>query len=139
MGSRRSRAGERSKQPLVAGVIALVVTAGFVALITWRSARIDAPSTPSSRAPATAVATPTPTEWALPDDLPALPLPKTPLPRPAYVVRAAYEAAARHPEVLGQVPCFCGCSRLGHRSNRDCFVSTRDAGGSVAWDAHGMG
>jgi len=122
---------------LVAGVIALVVTAGLVTLITWRSARIDAPSTASSQASATSVATPS--DWDLPDDLPALPLPKTPLPRPAYVVRAAYEAAARHPEVLGQVPCFCGCSRLGHRSNRDCFVSPREAGGSVAWDAHGMG
>ncbi len=139
MGSRRGTTDKRSNQPWVAGVIALIVTAGFVAAIAWRSARIDGRPASSSQSPLASVATPTPADWALPDDLPALPLPKTPLPRPAHVVRAAYEAAARHPEVLGQVPCFCGCDRLGHRSNHDCFVSTREASGSVAWDAHGMG
>jgi hypothetical protein len=142
MGSRRRRTGERSSQPWIAGVIALVVTSGFVAAIAWRSSRIDGQSGTSSqsaRSAATPVATPSPAEWALPDDLPPLPLPKEPLPRPTYVVRAAYEAAARHPEVLGQIPCFCGCSRLGHRSNHDCFVSTRGPNVSLAWDAHGMG
>jgi hypothetical protein len=78
-------------------------------------------------------------DWALPADLPALPLPTTALPRPADAVRVAYEFAARHPEVLGQLPCFCGCHKLGHRSNHDCFVAARDAGGRVTWDAHGMG
>jgi hypothetical protein len=61
------------------------------------------------------------------------------LPRPAVAVQAAYEFAARHPEVLGQLPCFCGCDKLGHRSNHDCFVAARDAGERVTWDAHGMG
>ena len=31
--------------------------------------------------------------------------------RPAGVVRTVYEFAARHPEVLHYVPCFCGCER----------------------------
>lgn len=72
-------------------------------------------------------------------DLPPLPLPRGALPRPVPVVQAAYEFAARHPEVLERLPCFCGCERLGHSSNRHCFVSGRQADGRVTWDAHGMG
>jgi Protein of unknown function with PCYCGC motif len=60
-------------------------------------------------------------------------------PRPAEVVRAAYEFAARHPEVLKYIPCFCGCDAMGHKGNEDCFVSARDASGRVtAWEPHGM-
>jgi hypothetical protein len=36
--------------------------------------------------------------------------------------RTAYEAAREVPEVLAQLPCFCGCmSGFGHRNNLDCF------------------
>src|SRR6478672_2814260 len=51
--------------------------------------------------------------------------------RPPDVVRAAYLFAAEHPEILGYVPCYCGCERSGHRGNDDCFVATRDANGDV--------
>jgi hypothetical protein len=51
----------------------------------------------------------------------------------------AYEFAARHPEVIKYVPCYCGCERNGHGSNESCFVKSRDAQGAVAWDAHGWG
>ena len=60
-------------------------------------------------------------------------------PRPAAVVTAAYEFAAEHPEVLSYVPCFCGCQRMGHRGNEDCFVRARDINGDVIeWEPHGM-
>lgn len=37
-------------------------------------------------------------------------------------VRNAYEAAREVPEVLAQLPCYCGCmSGFGHRNNLDCF------------------
>ena len=37
-------------------------------------------------------------------------------------VRVAYEAAKEVPEVLAQLPCYCGCmSGAGHRNNLDCF------------------
>jgi len=55
------------------------------------------------------------------------------------VVAAVYEFAARHPEVLQYVPCFCGCERHGHNGNHDCFVKSRDANGRVTWDSHGYG
>jgi len=37
-------------------------------------------------------------------------------------IRAAYEAAKVVPEVLFQLPCYCGCmSGHGHKNNLDCF------------------
>lgn len=60
--------------------------------------------------------------------------------RPIAVMRATYEFAARHPEVMKFVPCFCGCERGGHKDNHDCFVASRnDQGVVTAWDTHGIG
>jgi hypothetical protein len=72
---------------------------------------------------------------------PLPPLPQVPyaLPRPPEVVQAVYTFAARHPEVLHYVPCFCGCQRSGHNDNDDCFIKGRDAKGRPEWEAHGMG
>jgi hypothetical protein len=54
-------------------------------------------------------------------------------------VRTAFEFAARHPEVMKFVPCFCGCEQGGHKDNHDCFVSTRNAAGAVtSWQPHGV-
>lgn len=68
------------------------------------------------------------------------PLPELPhrADRSAEGIRAAYEYAARHPEILSYVPCFCGCEKKGHRSNHDCFIASRDAEGRVGWSSHGM-
>jgi hypothetical protein len=34
----------------------------------------------------------------------------------------AYQAAKEVPEVLAQIPCYCGCmTGFGHRNNLDCF------------------
>jgi hypothetical protein len=70
---------------------------------------------------------------------PLPPLPQVPFPpaRPPEVVQAVYAFAARHPEVLHHVPCFCGCERQGHRGNDDCFVASRDAEGRPRWEMHG--
>jgi hypothetical protein len=72
--------------------------------------------------------------------LPALPpVPFAPS-RPMAMVKQVYEFAARHPEVLQYVPCYCGCERVGHGGNHDCFVKTRAANGTVTeWDTHGIG
>ena len=36
--------------------------------------------------------------------------------------RVAYEAAREVPEVLAQLPCYCGCmSGFNHKNNLDCF------------------
>jgi len=72
--------------------------------------------------------------------LPALPpVPYTPS-RPMAIVQQVYEFAARHPEVLQHVPCYCGCERMGHNGNHDCFVKTRMTNGTVTeWEPHGIG
>ena len=54
------------------------------------------------------------------------------------VVKAVYTFAARHPEVLHYVPCFCGCQNSGHKDNDDCFIQSRDATGRPTWEPHGM-
>ncbi len=68
------------------------------------------------------------------------PLPISPYaaPRPPDVIRAVYTFAARHPEVLHYVPCFCGCQRSGHSGNDDCFIKGREPNGRPVWDPHGM-
>lgn len=73
------------------------------------------------------------------DNLPPLPFQAYAPPRPMETVRAVYQFAAEHPEILGYVPCFCGCERSGHRGNDDCFVKTRNAQGDVTeWEPHGL-
>ena len=72
--------------------------------------------------------------------LPALPRVSFEPPRSMAVVQQVYEFAARHPEVLQYVPCYCGCESVGHSANHSCFVKARAADGRVTeWDSHGMG
>src|SRR5262245_38010647 len=73
-------------------------------------------------AQAKAAAAPAPIKPAPAGALPALPQVPFPPARPMPVVQQVYEFAARHPEVLRYVPCFCGCERGGHTGNHDCFV-----------------
>ena len=71
--------------------------------------------------------------------LPNLPLMPNMVPRPPEAVSAAYEFAARNPDVLEYVPCYCGCESAGHTGNADCFVQSRNQDGSVnSWEPHGM-
>jgi hypothetical protein len=101
-------------------------------------------STPIASGPAAQTAgSPAPATMApvqIADDLPALPPGANNAARPVAIVKAAYEFAARHPEVLEYMPCFCACPQMGHKNNDDCFVGGRDPKGRVtAWEYHGMG
>lgn len=49
-------------------------------------------------------------------------------------VAFAYRFAAGSPEVLQQMPCYCGCGPMGHTSNYACFWNES---GQV--DAHALG
>jgi hypothetical protein len=51
-------------------------------------------------------------------------------------LHGAYAYAARHPEVLQHIPCYCGCVREGHRSNLNCFVSGFRPDGTPTWTDH---
>lgn len=63
--------------------------------------------------------------------------------RPAYVQQAhgdtqmAYAYALARPDVLQWLPCYCGCSTMGHRSNLDCFLLPRQRGVPIAFEEHG--
>lgn len=43
-----------------------------------------------------------------------------------YQVRA-YELAAKIPGVINQLPCYCYCERIGHKSLHTCFESNHGA------------
>lgn len=53
-------------------------------------------------------------------------------------IKAAYAFAARRPDVLQSLPCFCGCARQGHRSNEACYVTGRSASGVPRWTDHAI-
>jgi hypothetical protein len=44
---------------------------------------------------------------------------------------------AEHGELLQYIPCFCGCGRIGHQHNADCYVSERLPGGAITFTSHG--
>jgi Protein of unknown function with PCYCGC motif len=97
----------------------------------------------SSTPPSTPVQAPASTRPGVKKTPAKGPLPPLPMlgfapPRPIDVVQAAFEFAARRPDVLEYVPCFCGCENSGHRGNDDCFVKSRDSQGKVEWEPHGM-
>jgi len=144
---RNHRAGDAAARPAPArrrfwpGLLVVALVA--LAILVWRGRQ---PQETADDGPvAASVPTAPPSADAMParvpdaSELPPLPLVPFPTPRPLDVVRAAYEFAALHPEVMRYVPCYCGCERSGHGDNEDCFVRSRDANGNVTWDAHGMG
>ena len=54
-------------------------------------------------------------------------------------VQEAYRFAAANPEVLTQIPCYCGCGAIGHTSNYACYVSGKNSDGRLSFDAHALG
>jgi hypothetical protein len=54
-------------------------------------------------------------------------------------VQQAYQFAVANPEVLEQIPCYCGCGAMGHNSNYACYVADTDTSGEVIYDNHALG
>jgi hypothetical protein len=57
--------------------------------------------------------------------------------------REAYQAALDVPEILKEMPCYCGCMRnMGHKNNLDCFTDEHaidcDLCQDIALDARDM-
>jgi hypothetical protein len=110
-------------------IAAVCLTGGLFLTVALHAGQQARSAAPAPRAVQTMKPAP-------PGALPPMPL-NGPLARPREVVAAVYEFAARHPEVLQFVPCYCGCEQLGHGANHDCFVKSRDAQGRVQWNDHG--
>jgi hypothetical protein len=54
-------------------------------------------------------------------------------------VQEAYQFAVANPEVLEQIPCYCGCGAMDHTSNYACFVADTGTDGEVVYDNHALG
>lgn len=54
-------------------------------------------------------------------------------------VQQAYQFAAANPDVMTQIPCYCGCGSMGHTSNYSCYVSSIGADGTLTFDNHALG
>ena len=52
-------------------------------------------------------------------------------------VEEVYRYAVAHGDTLWYIPCFCGCERVGHRSNVDCYVAERFPDGRITFTSHG--
>ncbi len=131
----------RSSTPLIAvGIVAVLAIVGLVAFT--RSGQPEPAAQVAQAAPVAVVVDPPVSAKLGPHpqtNLPPLPFQAYAPPRPMETVRAVYQFAAEHPEVLGYVPCFCGCEREGHRGNDDCFVKSRNSSGDVTeWEPHGL-
>ena len=55
------------------------------------------------------------------------------------IVRQAYQFAAANPDVMKQIPCYCGCGKMGHTSNYSCYVAEVAADGKITYDPHALG
>ena len=54
-------------------------------------------------------------------------------------VQQAYRFALIEAELLTDIPCYCGCVAIGHRSNDDCYVSGIGSSGQPEFDLHALG
>jgi hypothetical protein len=54
-------------------------------------------------------------------------------------VLTAYQFSAANPDIMKDIPCYCGCGNIGHTSNYDCYVSSVDDKGNITFDNHALG
>jgi len=54
-------------------------------------------------------------------------------------VQEAYQFASINPDVMKDIPCYCGCGDIGHASNFDCYVSNVDDKSNITFDNHALG
>ena len=54
-------------------------------------------------------------------------------------VQEAYQFNTANPDIMQDIPCYCGCGDIGHTSNYDCYVSNVDPSGKTTFDNHALG
>ncbi len=57
----------------------------------------------------------------------------------SVTVQEAYQFASANPDVMKNIPCYCGCGNVGHTSNYSCYVSKVDDKGKFTFDNHALG
>lgn len=76
-----------------------------------------------------------------PDGLHMMPLDQMPaeVQSAPVTVQTAYRFNAANPDIMQDIPCYCGCGGIGHTSNYDCYVSDVDGSGEIVFDNHALG
>jgi hypothetical protein len=54
-------------------------------------------------------------------------------------VQESYQFNVANPDIMEDIPCYCGCGSVGHTSNYDCYVSNVDNKGTITFDNHALG
>ena len=54
-------------------------------------------------------------------------------------VQEAYQFASINPDIMKDIPCYCGCGNVGHTSNYSCYVSNADDKNNIKFDNHALG
>lgn len=54
-------------------------------------------------------------------------------------VQEAYQFSSANPDLMKDIPCYCGCGSVGHTSNYSCYVSSADSARSFTFDNHALG
>jgi Protein of unknown function with PCYCGC motif len=70
------------------------------------------------------------------DQIQTLPRDQVPVFARTDEIRGLYRYAVEHGDELQYVPCFCGCGRLGHTSNRDCYIKAFNPDGTLTFTSH---
>ena len=53
-------------------------------------------------------------------------------------VRESYQFAKANPDILKNIPCYCGCGPMGHTSNYSCYIQSAD-NSEIVYDEHALG
>lgn len=56
----------------------------------------------------------------------------------SVTVQDAYRFNVANPDIMKQIPCYCGCGDMGHTSNYACYVQD-DTDGKITFDSHALG
>ena len=118
----RHRRANRGRRALLYGAGATAITA----LAAWRL-------WPASTL--TEHAAPVTTD-AIGDQVQTLPRGQFPVFAGSGEIRELYRYAVEHGDELQYIPCFCGCGRFGHTSNRDCYIKAFNADGTLTFTSH---
>lgn len=73
---------------------------------------------------------------AIGDQVQTLPRGQVPVFAGRGEIASLYRYAAEQGDELQYIPCFCGCGRFGHRSNRDCYIKSFSGDGTLTFTSH---
>lgn len=54
-------------------------------------------------------------------------------------VQHAYQFAIENPQILKNIPCYCGCGAMDHTSNYSCYLKDDSSPDDLVFDGHALG